>query len=509
MTIPHEHPEMRQQHSDMAEPTSPSSVTTSITSGASCEKKTVDAEIQPVNCSNPDLSARSWATSLKLAVSVGAIACFLVITLATSIYIASIPGIMGEFHVGRTVAILPVTLYALGFVVGPMFTTALSEEFGRQYVYKTSLLLHFTFTIGGAFAQDFPTIAVCRAISGIVGSPATSVFAGVLNDLWHMPGDRLGVPLFVLYGLGGAAAPTIGPVIGESIVASYGWRSSFWLTAVLVAACFAGMLLVPETFEPEIRRRHLKLPRRDPRKALALAFLRPLHLLWFERIILPIATVVTIPQIIVFVLYASYPLILEQTYQFTPYQTGLAFLPLLVGTLLAAPVLFIVDKRKRALDRPTPEDNLPGAKVAAVLLPLSLLWLGWTARPGIHWICPILSGVPYGLGFALSQLVYPLYKNEVYGAELGASALAVDIAMRYLFSSVFPLFTNQLVERIGFDWTMTAGAVIMLALAPVPWVMQKKGPSLRARSRYTGSLSRGTAPSTNLEFPTRNNDSFV
>jgi MFS family permease len=281
---------------------------------------------------------------------------------------------MAEFYVGRTLAILPVTLYALGFVAGPMCTTALSEQFGRQYVYKTSLLLHLLFTIGGAFARDYPTIAICRALAGLAGSPAVSVFAGVLNDLWHMPGDRLGVFLFILYGLGGAAAPTIGPVIGESIVASYGWRSSFWLTAILVGACFVGMLFVPETFEPEILRRKMSLPHRDARKALATAFLRPLHLLWSEPIIVLFAIIVTIPQIIIFILYASYPIILERTYNFSSYQTGLAYLPMLVGTLFTAPVLFLVDRRKRTLVSPTPEDILPGAKVAAILLPLSLAW---------------------------------------------------------------------------------------------------------------------------------------
>lgn len=82
------------------------------------------------------------------------------------------------------------------------------------------------------------------------------------------------------------------------------------------------------------------------------------------------------------------------------------------------------------------------------------------------------------------QLTYPLYKNVVYGAELGASALAVDVAMRYLFSSVFPLFTVQLIDSIGFAWTMTTCAVTMIALAPVPWVLWKKGAILR-RSRYS------------------------
>lgn len=83
-----------------------------------------------------------------------------------------------------------------------------------------------------------------------------------------------------------------------------------------------------------------------------------------------------------------------------------------------------------------------------------------------------------------TQLVYPLYKNEIYGAELGASSFAVDVAMRYTFSSVFPLFTIQMVDRIGFDWTISLCAFVLLALVPVPIVLQKYGASLRQKSRY-------------------------
>lgn len=284
---------------------------------------------------------------------------------------------MIEFRVGQTLAILPVTLYALGFAVGPMCTSALSEEFGRQHIYKISLFLHLAFTVGGGLAQDFRTVAFCRAISGLVGSPSVSVFAGVLNDLWQMPEDRLGVPLFVLYGLGGAAAPEIGPVIGEAVVAAYGWRSSFWLTAILVGTCFVAMMFVPETFEPEILRKKLRLPRRNLREVLAPAFLRPIHLLQVEPIIPPTTAIVTMSQIVIFILYASFPVVLERNYQFSPYQVGLAFLPMLVGTLLSAPVLSMVDRRKRRLNRSVPEDNLPGAMLAALLLPISLLW--WDA----------------------------------------------------------------------------------------------------------------------------------
>lgn len=87
-----------------------------------------------------------------------------------------------------------------------------------------------------------------------------------------------------------------------------------------------------------------------------------------------------------------------------------------------------------------------------------------------------------------TQLVYPLYKNEVYGAEFGASSFAVDVAMRYTFSSVFPLFTIQMVNHIGFEWTITLCAFVLLALTPVPLVLQSYGPALRERSRYVHKM---------------------
>ncbi|CAG8356792.1 unnamed protein product [Penicillium salamii] len=395
---------------------------------------------------------------------------------------------MKEFQVGQTLAISPITFYAIGFVIGPMCTSALSEEFGRQYIFKISLFLHMVFTIVGGAAQNFRTIAVARAVCGIVGSPCVTVFSGLLNDLWRMPEDKLGGTLFAMYGIMGAIATEIGPVAGEAIVSDRDWRWTFWLTAMLVGACFLAMVSVPETYRPEIRRKMLKLPRRSLWHCFAPAFARPIHMLMVEPIILPTAAIVTMGQVVVFVFYASYPLVLSRVYQFTAYEIGLAFIPLLIGSLLALPVISVVMKKREKATTSQPEDSMPAASIAGILLPVSLFWLAWTARDGIHWICPLIAGGLYGLAFALSQLVYPLYKNEVYGAEFGASSFAVDVAMRYTFSSVFPLFTTQMVDRIGFDWTISLCAFVLLALAPVPFVLQRYGPMLRARSQYVQRL---------------------
>lgn len=82
------------------------------------------------------------------------------------------------------------------------------------------------------------------------------------------------------------------------------------------------------------------------------------------------------------------------------------------------------------------------------------------------------------------QLSFPIYKNDVYGAALGNSALGAENIMRYGASMAIPLFTVQLVEAMGFDWTCSLLAFVALVLVPVPWVFFQFGPRLRAKSTY-------------------------
>lgn len=67
----------------------------------------------------------------------------------------------------------------------------------------------------------------------------------------------------------------------------------------------------------------------------------------------------------------------------------------------------------------------------------------------------------------------------------GASAVAANGLLRYAFGAGFPLFTIQMYEKLGIAWATSLLAFIGLALLPIPFVLYKFGPSLRARSRMT------------------------
>jgi hypothetical protein len=66
----------------------------------------------------------------------------------------------------------------------------------------------------------------------------------------------------------------------------------------------------------------------------------------------------------------------------------------------------------------------------------------------------------------------------------GASAVAANGLLRYAFGAGFPLFTIQLYEKLGIAWATSLLGFIGIALLPIPFVLYRFGPSLRARSSF-------------------------
>lgn len=56
---------------------------------------------------------------------------------------------------------------------------------------------------------------------------------------------------------------------------------------------------------------------------------------------------------------------------------------------------------KSPTGRAPPEARLPFACLGAILLPIGIFWFAWTSTPSVHWISPVLAGVPFGCGMLL------------------------------------------------------------------------------------------------------------
>lgn len=85
--------------------------------------------------------------------------------------------------------------------------------------------------------------------------------------------------------------------------------------------------------------------------------------------------------------------------------------------------------------------RLPLACFGGPLYVISLFWLGWTAKASIHWIVPMLAGLPFGIGFLLIFMAHINYLADAYDI-FAASALAAASCTRSVAGALLPLVAS-------------------------------------------------------------------
>ncbi len=138
------------------------------------------------------------------------------------------------------------------------------------------------------------------------------------------------------------------------------------------------------------------------------ALYRPFLLTFQEPIIMLVALYLTVIYIVLFTFLDGYTYIFEQTYGISQGLTGLCFLGIIIGLFGASALVPLIFKwAKRDLkkiqeeggDRLPPEYRLWYSMLGgSVAIPVSLFWMGWTARPDISIWSPLVASVLFGYG---------------------------------------------------------------------------------------------------------------
>jgi MFS family permease len=336
------------------------------------------------------------------------------VSIGTSIYAPAVFDVQAKFNVSQSVAILGLSLFALGLALGPIVGAPISETRGRKAVYLVTLPLFLLFTMGAGLAQNIQTFIICRFLSSTVGSPALAVGAGTVADLWDMEhGGGLATVLITSTFFMG---PSLGPLIGGYTMQIHqDWRWIQWVMLMIAGPVGLAALPARETSKTIILSKRAKAhgepgPPKPPlmvmmKQLLVVTLIRPLKMLVAEPIVMAWALYHSFAFGVLFAFFDSYPYVFIKTYGFTFGQVGLAFLGIAVGTVLAVLTFMIVDKtiyqkKKRAAapGRPAPEERLYTSMLGAFGVPIALFWFAWTARPEVHFMAPIAAGVPFGWG---------------------------------------------------------------------------------------------------------------
>ncbi|KAK4100339.1 MFS general substrate transporter, partial [Parathielavia hyrcaniae] len=522
---------------------------TSVTSSAS-RPPDYEVTLDPTDPENP----RNWPLWYRaytvLAVSY---ATWVVVLYSTS-YTAAMPGIMAEFGVADrpALATLGLTSYLLGLAAGSVVVAPMSELYGRRVVYLVCMAVFVLLIVPCGLAGSLGVMVGVRFIGAVFGAAMISNSPGTIVDI---AGPETLALCMSWYSIAPLNGPVTGPLIGGFVYENLGWRWSNWLAMILAGVAVAMLALVKETYPPTLMKRKAARLRRETgderwwcrhdHRVSTLALLktnlsRPFVLAATEPILWFFNIWISVIYGILYLCFIAYPIVFTQHRGWTVSQTGLSFLGIGIGTLLAIvlePVWrrLISSSSKTSPNSPTPEATALVMCIGALLTPLGQLTFSLTSLPPtIHPALPIaLGGIPFGMGntrtsnsccffpfstclgshgsrFVLKAAVFACSRSTpetpsigmerlillgtlvsfIYGAnylaaaygEYAASALAGNAVLRSLAGAALPLAGPAMYERLTPRWAGVLLGALECLLVPIPLAFYRYGARIRERS---------------------------
>ncbi|KAI0544899.1 MFS transporter [Xylaria curta] len=462
--------------------------------------------------SNDNQDAMNFSKGRKWAIAILQSLSTFAVTFASSVYVSGLEGVVRDFDVSEEVATLGLSLFVLGFALGPLIWAPLSELYGRRSIFVVSYTAYVAFSVAAAYAPNITALLVLRFLASAFGSSSMTNTGGIIADMFSKAERGLATGLFVTAPFLG---PAFGPIAGGFLNENVGWRWILRLIAILGGVVWiAATLVTRETYAPFILRCRAKAlsrmtgcahvsrldagkPPKTLSQELSVSFTRPWILLFREPIVLLASLYVSIVYGTLYMFFAGFPLIFQVARGWDQGIAGLPFIGVAVGVFLATLAAGVDNKRYvrlcaaaeaegRAVE---PEARLATAMVGSFVLPIGLFLFAWTTYPWVHWILPVIGATLFSCGLIMVFISLLSYLVDTY-VVYAASVLAANTLLRSLFGTAFPLFTTQIYKRLGNQWASSIPAFLVLGCLPFPFLFYKYGPQIRAKCKYASEAAK-------------------
>lgn len=390
----------------------------------------------------------------------------------------------------KTLKILPLSAYLLGYTIGPLIIAPLSDSFGRIRMLQVSNLFFVVFNLAAGFANNNTALIMLRTLSGMGGSGPLTLGGGILRDCWTKQ-ER--TRMISVYSLPAQLGPAIGPIMGAFISEHLSWRWTFWIVSALSGGVqLVGFMFLHETKPGFIHTAepgcHTSLSDKVA-KDLRDSFKRPLKILQLHAATQLLAVYSAFAYGLTFLAIVSFHGVWSRHYSQPEDLGSLNFLALafgfVAGSLGIRPVNELIYNKLKERDEKKeghPEYRAPTLVVGAILVPIGLLLFGWTAQAKIFPLVPDLGVFIYAAGIVIVLQFTNLYVVDVYETQ-AASALSGVTVIRSLVGFGLPLFGPKLFEvPLEYGWGNSLLALIAVLIGwPLPVLIWRLGKRLRER----------------------------
>ncbi|KAK5712316.1 hypothetical protein LTR15_011895 [Elasticomyces elasticus] len=453
---------------------------------------------------------QGWSSKKKVFVS--AQMCLYTFTVYTgsSLFVAGELDVGSEFHVGATPAELGLALYVLGYGIGPMIFSPLSEipYIGRNTIYICTYTVFVALSLAASLVDNLAGLLVLRFLLGFFGSPCLATGGATLGDMYA----PLKLPYAIAIWAGAAnIGPALGPVLSSFAVAANGWRWGAWeLLWMSGPVLLLLIFFLPETSQDAILLRRARRLRqstsRDFRSGSEVAFasqskrqiasdalIKPWQINFLDPSVLFTTIYASLIYAIYYSFFEAFPLVYPVIYGFDLGQSSLPFLVTFVSLAFCIPAycayfaLRVEPLMKKQTDFGLPEARLIPGVIASFSIPIGCfifgnalqrtptlltsansLDLAWSARLSVHWM--IMQSI-----FLYLPSTYPKYS---------ASLFAANDFVRSSLAAAAILFSRPMFLKLG----VSGGVSLLGGLAVIcvggMFTLYYGGAKMRARSRF-------------------------
>jgi multidrug resistance protein len=452
---------------------------------------------------NDPENPQNWAASRKWGIIAALGAVTLITPLASSFFAPGVPQVLHTFNeTSNNIATFVVSVYILGFAIGPLIIAPLSELYGRIKLYNVCNLLFVIFNVACALSKSMGMLIAFRFLAGCAGSAPLTLGGGTIADMFP-PQQRAGA--MAIWSMGPLLGPVIGPVCGGFLVEHMSWRWVFWIMAIFGGAFGLLLLLVGrETYALALLERKAAKLRKEtgnialrsvltkdipPREVFIRAIARPMKMLFLSPIVGSMSLYIAINYGILYLFFTTITFVFEGTYGFSSGAVGLSYIGVGVGMITGMAVLGVMSdkiiKKQQAKGNVKPEHRLPLMLTlpGAIGLPIGVFIYGWTTNYAVHWIVPIIATAFIGLGNLTAMMTIQTYLVDAFTVH-AASAIAANTVLRSVFGAVLPLAGLSMYDKLGLGWGNSLLGFISLAFIPVPILFRFYGERIRTNPKF-------------------------
>nr|KAK5448248.1 hypothetical protein LTR18_001336 [Exophiala xenobiotica] len=382
----------------------------------------------------------------------------------------------------------------------PLFWKPLADRYGRRPIFLLSLICSLVGNIGCAKSPSYATMALCRAITAWLISPAAAIGSAVVAETFFKKQRARYIGVWtIMVTMGVPVAPFIMGFVAYRV--NYRWI--YWILCMVNGVQFVLYAL----FGPETRyirrtdengiptiapssaskREYFSFGRVDPTPLTIWDFIRPLALAGRVCVMVPAAVYSMVFLLAGVLPTIEVPQIFVEKFGLNTQQIGLQNLSFIIGAIIGEQIggllsdKWMLRRERRDLKGPEPEYRLWLSYIGHLLCICSVVvFLVQIGRASDKWNVTPLIGAAIGYaGVQIVTTVMITYAVDRYREEAASVGVFITF-VRQTWGFIGPFWFPPMIENVGLYGSAGIVTALIVVGSIIPSVfLQWKGRSFR------------------------------